>query len=674
MTVRSLSTIAIACIVVTSSAGGNGGTAAAQPGPPSASMSSLRVTPISVPEGTLRVYLPDDIAAGDTITGTVVAEPAGNTDEQRSHNTSVLEGYVVSVGATPVKPDRYGRVFLAAGLAAPMYMVARSSKGAEVRRISVPIQPQQPTFPRATLPNDFHFPQVVAGGQPFAIHGPFSGDFQNTTLAVGGQPVQKLAQSPRTFIAAPAPNVTGPTSYQLNERGVAVTAPCNVISLKLTAPKMRLTRGEHTTIHIAVTGLEGIRAPVPLVLENSTPGVVTLTGGQVQVLTIAPSDVAPGPYGADRDVTGIGPGGFSISATIDEHNRATVDGTPITPHGGTTTTLPVVPSQPPTPKATATPLSVSIEQLDVGRPGDAVYIPASEWGRLRMSYVGSARVLYLNLTVNRRWVMQNVRVLSEHGANQEQAVAVAFGLGNKRGVRVDHVDYGITLWARVSVAPPPTAGTIAVKPATLDELCTGGGPKPELPVPKGPIVGGQSDAKDGKHTNDGGFPNQEAPYMGCVPTGFSNSLQWLKKNNDSMSGVNDADISIDELGKAVGFIKGKGTPDGFIQKKIAYLKKKGIPVDTVGTDAAGVGKQMDNKCDVEIWTGAHFAAVVGISKGQNGKYSIDVAHDTDQRHVGGTTTETVTYDPKTNKIKGGTWMDGTDLHTFVIECPKKKKK
>ena len=229
MRMRWLLIIAVACTVVSGSAGGlTGGTAAAQTG----ATSSVRVTPISVPEGTLRVYLPDDIAAGDTISGTVVAEPAGNTGAQRSHNTSELEGYVVEVG--PAKATAAGRVFVATGIAAGTYVIVRSSKGTEVQRISVPIQPAQPPLVRPPAPNDYHFPQFVAAGQPFVIHGPFSGDFQQTTLAVGGQPVDKLAQSPRTFVAAPAANVSGPTSYQLNDRGVAVTAPCNVISLKLT--------------------------------------------------------------------------------------------------------------------------------------------------------------------------------------------------------------------------------------------------------------------------------------------------------------------------------------------------------------------------------------------------------------------------------------------------------
>lgn len=359
MTVRRLSAIAIACIVVTGSAGERtGGRVAAQPGPRTESTSGLRVTPLSVPQGTLRVSLPDDMAAGDTISGTVVAEPAGRTDGERSANSAVLNGYVVDIGAKSTGAAQHAFTFVVPVTAALMPLVLRGSTGRVVARETVPVRKAQPPFGHAAVPQDFHFPQVVAAGQPFPIAGPFSGNFAKSTLAVGGRPADLIAESPRTMVAAAPTNVTGPTSVQLNENGVAVTAPCRVVALKLTAPKTNLTRGERTTLHVLVEGLDGLRQPIPVLLENSTPGVVSLTGGQTQVLTIAPSDVRPDhTYAADREVTSLRPGGFTISAAIDEHGRALVDGAPATPQqSGTTTSRPTVPpTQPPMTQATATP-------------------------------------------------------------------------------------------------------------------------------------------------------------------------------------------------------------------------------------------------------------------------------------------------------------------------------
>ena len=42
-------------------------------------------------EGKIKVNLPDDMAAGDTFSGTVIAEPSGNTTEERENNTDELK-------------------------------------------------------------------------------------------------------------------------------------------------------------------------------------------------------------------------------------------------------------------------------------------------------------------------------------------------------------------------------------------------------------------------------------------------------------------------------------------------------------------------------------------------------------------------------------------------------
>ena len=48
-------------------------------------------------EGTVSVNLPDDVAAGDTISGTVIAEPKGATKDEQAKNEDTLNGYVVEV-------------------------------------------------------------------------------------------------------------------------------------------------------------------------------------------------------------------------------------------------------------------------------------------------------------------------------------------------------------------------------------------------------------------------------------------------------------------------------------------------------------------------------------------------------------------------------------------------
>ncbi len=60
-------------------------------------MGGLNTAVFETPHGKLKVNLPDDAAGGDTISGTVVAEPAGNTPEEKAQNEDELVGYVVAV-------------------------------------------------------------------------------------------------------------------------------------------------------------------------------------------------------------------------------------------------------------------------------------------------------------------------------------------------------------------------------------------------------------------------------------------------------------------------------------------------------------------------------------------------------------------------------------------------
>jgi len=63
----------------------------------------LVVTTVDTPQGKIKVNLPDDMAAGDTITGTVEVEPNGKNDAERTQNEGELNGYVIEVGGQKTK-------------------------------------------------------------------------------------------------------------------------------------------------------------------------------------------------------------------------------------------------------------------------------------------------------------------------------------------------------------------------------------------------------------------------------------------------------------------------------------------------------------------------------------------------------------------------------------------
>jgi len=64
----------------------------------------LYVIAFDVTQGKVTVNLPDDINVGDTVSGTVIAEPRGQTEEEQRRNTDELNRYLVEIGKerTPV--------------------------------------------------------------------------------------------------------------------------------------------------------------------------------------------------------------------------------------------------------------------------------------------------------------------------------------------------------------------------------------------------------------------------------------------------------------------------------------------------------------------------------------------------------------------------------------------
>ncbi len=120
--------------------------------------------------------------------------------------------------------------------------------------------------------------------------------------------------------------------------------------------------------------------------------------------------------------------------------------------------------------------------------------------------------------------------------------------------------------------------------------------------------------------------------------------------------------------------KGKGL--NYAKAVEDKVKAFGKVVDTsVDLTVDKLGKAIDDGCDIEMASDGHMAAIVGVTKLDNGKWSIDIAHDTaqgDDKAKHNTVTETVTFSPGDKKIKGGTFVDGQTVLAFVVECKKAK--
>ncbi len=275
--------------------------------------------------GDVKVYLPDDMAAGDTISGTVVAEPRGNTEEERAKNQDTLEGLVVEIGDQKVDASK-GAFKWVVPAVPKLIRIIEVASGKEVAKTPFPlITPMiKPPTHQAAQTGTFQLPAIGQQGRAVEITGPFDGDFANTTLnwksttrnaenVEGGFGL--IAESPRKGVFRSPTNATGPVEINLREGSVDIKGTYRSVGVRLSAPKTNLLKGERTTVTVMVVGLEGIKQSIPLLLI--TQGVVQMDGGNSQFIPIPQASVTPaGIFTMTRTLTGQQSGGFSVTATI----------------------------------------------------------------------------------------------------------------------------------------------------------------------------------------------------------------------------------------------------------------------------------------------------------------------------------------------------------------------
>lgn len=348
--------------------------------------------------------------------------------------------------------------------------------------------------------------------------------------------------------------------------------------------------------------------------------------------------------------------------------------------------------------------TVVFSQLDFDL--DGIVTLESDWGVADLTFVGSASMLYFNLTVNGSWQVQNLPVLSTGGTGVPQTLRFWFDLGNPVGTDVAMISHAFALTPAPLVSAP--SGGVPASVGNDQVIVHNGGVDPSFsttPAAAGASIGGPV-AGIALHKHDN-FPNQEAGLQECAPTAVSNSLQFL--NTKHGLGMAAADITIAKMktatkwgSKTVASAAGPGVdrvispypagwpdpgvlsgvwifpdPNGaagqqnaWWQDKKAYMGANNLPITTRQILPADIGKlirEIDRGQDIEAEIGGHTVAVTGIADLGGGRYAVTVAHDTKQGVAGGTVEETAVWDSTTSTWEGA--LKNYGLNYFVVECP-----
>jgi hypothetical protein len=121
----------------------------------------------------MKIYLPDDIRSGETISGTVVLEPEGLTEKIKNRNKAALQKYALSYTEAngSVKSLSTHFTILINQNNATIHV---NDGNKLISNYSIPIQKEDYKI------SSFVFPSHVLTQSPFRIHGPFDGNTSNT--------------------------------------------------------------------------------------------------------------------------------------------------------------------------------------------------------------------------------------------------------------------------------------------------------------------------------------------------------------------------------------------------------------------------------------------------------------------------------------------------------------
>jgi hypothetical protein len=317
------------------------------------------------PSGKVIVHFPDDMRAGSAVSGAILAEPEGDTEQKRQKNRARLDGRVVEVARQEVSvKDQAALWSLPADVASGFVMVLlKDNKGKEIGRSQVPCfgrgfepelqQPDEKAFQPAALPektdlpgkatlpepDDYLLPQIGQTGETGTIRGRFDAKFSTTSLALDDTELKLLAESPRKLVFKCPDNVIGPAKIRLKERDVEVSGTFTNVGIELSAPKTLLKKSESTVLDIKGKGVRYINQEIPLRLKKTGP--ITMEGGDEQLILIKPENVGQdGTFQTKRTLTGNQAGSFGVEATIEvpaikiwllspQHNAAVVERRPL---------------------------------------------------------------------------------------------------------------------------------------------------------------------------------------------------------------------------------------------------------------------------------------------------------------------------------------------------------
>ncbi len=189
----------------------------------------LHIVELKSKAGLVKVFLPDDTAAGDTVSASIALFPGGVTREVMNGNLGILSGYIIETSFFKVPAGQKSIKITVPRNAAgtEMKFTLRDTSMKTIDSASVPISLSSSGHGNREMPTpyDYQCPLVGQAGRVVEIKGPFDGDFATTDFKIGSKKANVIAESPRKLVFESPSDVIGSVEVVLVERNLEVRRP-----------------------------------------------------------------------------------------------------------------------------------------------------------------------------------------------------------------------------------------------------------------------------------------------------------------------------------------------------------------------------------------------------------------------------------------------------------------
>lgn len=179
--------------------------------------------------GLVKIFIPDDISAGDTVSAAVTLSPGGVTDEAMNSNLGILSGYIIETSFFKVSASQKSiKISVprnSAGTKMKFTLRDASMKAIDSASVPIGLSSSARVDDERPTPYDYQCPLIGQAGRTVEIKGPFDGDFATTDFKIGNKKANVIAESPRKLVFESPSDVIGSVEVVLVERDVVVRRP-----------------------------------------------------------------------------------------------------------------------------------------------------------------------------------------------------------------------------------------------------------------------------------------------------------------------------------------------------------------------------------------------------------------------------------------------------------------